>query len=283
MREALFCCDLGCLAPACFAGCDDGILVAEAFFRIGFFIGGGFGPTAPVSSGSAEAVKVAALLSKISEVEVLRLRLSSNHSVFLFRMTSDTLSGPSTTAGSYFSSLQMQHFLSHFQPKAFPQHLNRRGSNGSHNGNRAMKTEKRARGRPKKEKGLIELWRFGRAGMVRFAYDQARQGGEKHSVAIICAVEYIRQQYLKLSISETEVRRVLATFQPRKSRNVLLFERATLGGERLKKFRFVAGVQGEKGPEPPSSSIQNLPETITSYKFRFAKRPQYPRHNKKTA
>ena len=144
-----------------------------------------------------------------------------------------------------------------------------------------MKTEKRARGRPKKEKGLIELWRFGRAGVVRFAYDEARQRGEKHSVAIICAVEYIRQHYPKMPISETEVRRVLATFQPRKSRTVLRFERATVGGERLKKFRFVAGVQGEKGPAAPSSSIQNLPESITSYKFRFAKRPQYPRHNRK--
>ena len=145
-----------------------------------------------------------------------------------------------------------------------------------------MKTQKRAPGRPKKEKGLIELWRFGRAGVVRFAYDEARRRGEKHSAAIICAVEYIRQHYPKMPISETEVRRVLANFQPKKSRTVLLFERATLGGEKLKKFRIVAGVQGEKGPGVPSS-IQNLPESITSYKFRFATRPQYPRHNKKTA
>jgi len=117
--------------------------------------------------------------------------------------------------------------------------------------------------------------------MVLFAYDEARQRGEKHSVAIIQAVEYIRQHYPKMPISETEVRRVLATFRPRKSRTVLRFERATLGGERLKKFRFVAGVQGKKGPAAPSSSIQNLPESITSYKFRFAERPQYHRHNRK--
>jgi hypothetical protein len=146
-----------------------------------------------------------------------------------------------------------------------------------------MKTEKRARGRPKKEKGLIELWRFSRAGVVQFAYHEARQRGEKHSVAITCAVDYIRQHYPKMPISETEVRRVLATSQPRKSSIVLQFERATLGGERLKKFRFVAGVQGEKGPVAPSSSIQNLPENITSYKFRFAKRREHPRHNRKIA
>ena len=35
----MFCCDLGCLEPACFAGREGGVLFAEAFFRIVFFIG----------------------------------------------------------------------------------------------------------------------------------------------------------------------------------------------------------------------------------------------------
>ena len=39
MAEALFCCDLGCLEPACVAGREGGVLLAEAFFRIVFFIG----------------------------------------------------------------------------------------------------------------------------------------------------------------------------------------------------------------------------------------------------
>jgi hypothetical protein len=140
-----------------------------------------------------------------------------------------------------------------------------------------MKTEKRPRGRPKKEEGRIELWRFGRAGMVFFAYDEARRRGEKHAVAVVQAVEYVRQRYPEMPISQTEVRRLLATFRPRKSRTILRFERATLDGERLKKFRFVAGVLGEK----PQTAPQDLPESITSYKFRFAERPQYPRHNRK--
>ena len=39
VAEALFCCDLGCLEPACFAGREGGVLFAEVFFRIVFFIG----------------------------------------------------------------------------------------------------------------------------------------------------------------------------------------------------------------------------------------------------
>ena len=39
MADALFCCDLGCLELVCFTGREGGVLFAEAFLRVGFFIG----------------------------------------------------------------------------------------------------------------------------------------------------------------------------------------------------------------------------------------------------
>jgi hypothetical protein len=75
---------------------------------------------------------------------------------------------------------------------------------------------KKKMGRPRKKKGVISPWAFTRAGIVMSAYDEARENGQKHSVAVRQSVEVIRQLHPKIPISETGVRRILSQFRPRK-------------------------------------------------------------------
>ena len=82
-----------------------------------------------------------------------------------------------------------------------------------------MKTAKRPRGRPKKEKGREEFWRFVRTGIIISEYDEARKSGQKHSVAVTQAVAYLKQHQPEMPVSETVVKRMLATFRPRKQSN----------------------------------------------------------------
>ena len=74
-----------------------------------------------------------------------------------------------------------------------------------------MEIAKKPRGRPRNEKDRIKSWQFGRVAMILCAYDEARRRGDKHSVAVKDAVDSIRQHSPELSISESEVRRTLAT------------------------------------------------------------------------
>ena len=149
-----------------------------------------------------------------------------------------------------------------------------------------MKSEKRPRGRPKKNEGTIEFWRFVRAGMVMSAYDEARASGQKHSAAVTQAVDYVRQRGSEMPISETVVKRVLATFRSRNSHSILQFKRVTLDDSELMTQRNVleqasADLRGKKGLRKPLPSIEDLPKSRTAYTFGYADRPLYPRHNRK--
>lgn len=104
---------------------------------------------------------------------------------------------------------------------------------------KTMNSEKRARGRPKKNEDTIEFWRFVRAVMVMSAYDEARASGQKHSTAVTQAVAYVRQRFSEMPISETEVKRVLATFRPRNCQSSLQFNRVTLDDSELMRQRSV--------------------------------------------
>jgi hypothetical protein len=63
VKEALFCCDLVRLALACFAERRDGVLFAEAFFRVCFFIGS-FRPSSASIVGEYRSCQVAARPAK---------------------------------------------------------------------------------------------------------------------------------------------------------------------------------------------------------------------------
>jgi hypothetical protein len=148
-----------------------------------------------------------------------------------------------------------------------------------------MKTATRPRGRPKKEEAREEFWRFVRAGIIISAYDEARKSKQKHSAAVTQAVQYLRQHQTEMLISETVVRRTLATFQPRDSQTTLRFKRSTVGKKKLARLRCmleqVPDIQAENGPSVPSPSIQSLPKSLTAYTFGYSKRPHYPRYNRK--
>jgi hypothetical protein len=70
------------------------------------------------------------------------------------------------------------------------------------------------RGRPKGN-GQVPMWMPRRVTLIIHGYDLARGSGEKHAAAIKEAVRYVRETDSRLRISETEVRRVLASWRPK--------------------------------------------------------------------
>ena len=147
-----------------------------------------------------------------------------------------------------------------------------------------MENAKKARGRPKKEEGREEFWRFMRTGIIISAYDEARRSGQKHRDAVTQAVDYVKQHQPEMAVSETVVKRTLATFRSRSDPITLRFQRSTVGKKKLTRLQSVLklahDLQCEMGLSVPLS-IQNFPKSLTAYKFGFAKRPRYPRHNRR--
>jgi hypothetical protein len=148
-----------------------------------------------------------------------------------------------------------------------------------------MKTRKRPRGRPKKKMGEQVFWRFVRAGSIMCAFDEAREGGEKHSAAITHAVQYVRQHHPEMPVSETELKRILATYRPVDSQTILKFKRSIVDDKKLARLRCmleqVAKVQSETNLSAPQPSIKNLPKSLRAIEFGYFERPLYPRHNRK--
>jgi len=151
-----------------------------------------------------------------------------------------------------------------------------------------MQTGNRGPGRPRKEEGTLEYRQFVRAGIVTAAYDEARQSDQKHSVAVRQVVEFVKQNYPALRISETAVRRILAEWRPRNSGTILRFERSIMTEEEISKYRSVrdqaAAFQHQNGLKVPMlPDINNNPsKTVTKFVFGFGERPNYPRFNRKT-
>jgi hypothetical protein len=71
------------------------------------------------------------------------------------------------------------------------------------------------RGAPKKNGELAPWWMLERDTLVLCAYQKARKAGEKHLSAILEAVQFVREERPGMPISETEVKRILALWQPR--------------------------------------------------------------------
>jgi hypothetical protein len=68
--------------------------------------------------------------------------------------------------------------------------------------------------RPKKN-GQKPMSVLERDMLVIYAYGRARDAGEKHIVAILEAVKYIRDTAPAMRISETEVKRIVARWRPK--------------------------------------------------------------------
>ena len=133
----------------------------------------------------------------------------------------------------------------------------------------------------------MEYTHFVRAGIVMAAYDEARQNDQKHSVAVRQAVEFVKQNYPELRISETAVRRILAEWRPRNSGTILRFERSTMTADEIAKYRSVreqaAAFQQKEGLNVPMPSdiINNPSKPRIKFLVRFGERPNYPRSNRK--
>jgi hypothetical protein len=109
--------------------------------------------------------------------------------------------------------------------------------------------------------------KFHRALVALHGYNQARAAGEKHSVALTAAIAEVQKQFPGLRISETEVKRILATYQPKG---------ATVA------WTVSKGSDGEV--DPPAGMVEAL-GLREGKKLRhvlsvgFGPRPEYPRFN----
>lgn len=126
------------------------------------------------------------------------------------------------------------------------------------------KEMKKNMGRPRKKEGEISFEDFLRVGIVGSLYDHAREGGQKHSVAVTQAVELIKKRDPTMRISETLVKCILAAWRPRGSHDILLFKVSTLTGDKLAKLY-------------PNEA----PISVTKFGMTLGDRPIYPRHNRK--
>ena len=118
-------------------------------------------------------------------------------------------------------------------------------------------------GRPSKN-GAQEGWMLSRAAWVLEAYDGARKNGLKHSDGITEAVNSVHQKHPEMPISETVVKRILASHRSKHSRNVLIIEKEGVQ----------QGIDLTESVAPPKPLIR--------YAMKLYDRPVYPRRNAKT-
>ena len=120
------------------------------------------------------------------------------------------------------------------------------------------------RGRPRRH-GLQPGWMFHRCCLVLHAYNEARSSPLKHSSAVTEAVATVKKTWPDVPISETEVKRILAKFQPK----------GIPVAFRVKK------VSDSETPLPPAvCELMGVPagsKMKTTLTFGFGPRPDYPR------
>jgi hypothetical protein len=121
---------------------------------------------------------------------------------------------------------------------------------------------KQARGRPTKN-GLQPAWMLFRSFLVLSAYNEARRSPLKHSSAVTEAVAIVKKTWPGMPISETEVKRILAKFQPK---------------------GIAAAVKVEKVSDSPlrpavclAMGVPEGSKMKTTFVFGFGPRPEYPR------
>jgi len=104
---------------------------------------------------------------------------------------------------------------------------------------------------------------FLRACVVIYAYNEARSSGLKHSSAVTEAVATVKKVYPGMPISETEVKRVLANFQPKGVAEAFKVTRTS-----------------EQSLPPAITGLMGVLQDSrkkTIFAFGFGPRPEYPR------
>lgn len=147
-----------------------------------------------------------------------------------------------------------------------------------------MHRSMKKRGRPPKN-GVTEPRFFLRALMVTHAFSKARAGGQKHSAAMIEAVEFVGELDPGMPISETGVKRVLAEFRPKDSQVALTTDYLILEGEEAARHRRSHAQMLESAGLKSRTELtdQDLQKPLKIFKFGFDKRPNYPRYNAKSS
>jgi hypothetical protein len=144
-----------------------------------------------------------------------------------------------------------------------------------------MSTKKR--GRPRKN-GVRDTRVLLRTLSVLHSYDNARARREKYSVAIRESVTFVQQLHPGMPISETEVKRILAEFRPKGAHTALVSEYSDVNGEEAKQIRRKLAVRGFLSEDPAQSTrTEGDSKPLKRFIMRFAKTPNYPRHNAKEA
>ncbi len=83
------------------------------------------------------------------------------------------------------------------------------------------------------------------------------------------------------------MKRILAKFRPRDSGTIFRFERSTLSEEGAEKHKWIRNTDscfaGKEKRSVAGITFRTIAQlkTVTTFKIRFAERPQYPRHNRK--
>lgn len=136
-------------------------------------------------------------------------------------------------------------------------------------------------GKEEIENGAKEPEYLARALMIKEVYSRLRDAGLKHSAAVAETVIIVRQLNPGMRISEAEVRRVLAEFRLQGSLVELKVDYSILEGEEAAKRRhFFAQMAALAGSESTTElTDQNFRRPLKCFKFGFAKRTNYPRHN----
>jgi hypothetical protein len=144
-----------------------------------------------------------------------------------------------------------------------------------------MPTKKR--GRPRKH-GVKNPSALARALMVIYAYDEARKDGLKHSAAIREAVAFVKRLRPEMSVSETEVRRILAELRPSDGQVALRSSCEIVEGKEAARLRkLLAQIRAFTGSKSATVLSSQDPERpLRKFYIGYMKRPIYPRHNAKS-
>jgi hypothetical protein len=152
-----------------------------------------------------------------------------------------------------------------------------------------VKMQAKGRGRPA-QNGAQHPRILLRSLLLLYFYDKARSRGEKYSMAISETVAQIQQLHPGLPISAACAKRALAEFRAKGAPTTIMVESSIVEGEEAREIRrklafrgFLSdtGVLSESQAEP--TRVEDDSKPLKRLRFRFAKNPDYPRHNAKNS
>ena len=143
--------------------------------------------------------------------------------------------------------------------------------------------QRKGRGKAVK-RGATETRQFVRRVVVLDGYNDVRATGNKHSVAVAQTVDLVQKRYPDMPISESCVRREVASFRSSKSRNQLRVARSIMSDQETLEMQNIIALMSVQQKDTP---LPDLPEqidrtkTFTKFAVSVVDRIDYPRCNRK--